>query len=128
MNHLKNSFKKLIFILPLLAFLLALSSFTHKNEIPKVVETSTAIQNSSEHKQLPTFTLSNDEDKDLVYNESEPSESEIEVDWIHFYSFEDNFLQANTLSEPFSDFTNFHESNRKIPLYDLFCNWKLHIS
>ncbi|WP_264560443.1 hypothetical protein [Flavobacterium sp. N2270] len=128
MNRLNNGFKKLLFILPLLTFLLALSSFTQYHEINKSVETSTIVQYDSNHKLLPTFVLSDNENKDLVYNESEPSETEIEVDWINFYSFEDNFLQINATSEPFSDFLNFHESNRRIPLYDLFCNWKLHLS
>jgi hypothetical protein len=124
---LKNSFKKLLFILPLVTFLLATLAFTQKIEIQKTVGSSTTLQNHPKNKQLLSFVLSSDEEKDLIYNETESSESEIELEQNLFNSFQDNFLQANISSGPFSDYTSFYQSNRKISLYDLFCSWKLHI-
>lgn len=125
-SNFKYSFKKLVFILPMLALMLALYSFApSQNSLS--LETQTNVS-TFDHKQSPTFTSTDIVDKDLVYNESEKTEFEIELNFFHDYSFQDNFLELKYNSGIDSNTYNFHKSNQKLPLYDLFCNWKLHIS
>lgn len=108
----------------MLALVLALYSFAHKQNSFRS-ETKTIVSNY-DHKQYPTFTSSDIEDKDLVYNESEKTEFEIELNFCHDYSFQDNFLELKHDYRINSITNNFHKTNHKLPLYDLFCNWKLH--
>tara|TARA_R110000850_G_scaffold41434_1_gene106174 strand:- start:74749 stop:75081 length:333 start_codon:yes stop_codon:yes gene_type:complete len=110
----------------MLALLLALNSFTQEQKTFQL-ETKTIVSNS-DTKQYPIFISSDLEDKDLVYNESEKSEFEIELDFYHNYSFSNNFLDLKFKSGINSIAYNFHKSNQNLPLYDLFCKWKLHLS
>ena len=108
----------------MLALMLALYSFAQKQNSFRS-ETKTIVSNF-DHKQSPTFTSSDIEDKDLVYNESEKTEFEIELNFCHDYSFQDNFLELKHDSGINSIANNSPKTNQKLPLYDLFCNWKLH--
>lgn len=110
----------------MLTILFALSSFTHIQNIKEVVKTST-VHNNSDQSNFPNFILLDNEKNELFFSESERSEVEIETDCFLIYSFQQNFLKSNNESEPFSDYTNFIPTNQYIHLYDLFCNWKLHI-
>ncbi|CAM3679306.1 hypothetical protein FLGE108171_10295 [Flavobacterium gelidilacus] len=96
-----------------------------QNQNSFISETKTIVSNF-DHKQSPIFTSSNIEDKDLVYNESEKTEFEIELNFCHDYSFQDNFLELKHGFGINSIASNSHKTNQKLPLYDLFCNWKLH--
>lgn len=109
----------------MLALMLALNSFTQKQDTLHL-ETKISVSNS-DSKQIPTIISSDIEDKDLVYNESERSEFEIELDFFNYYSFENNFLDLKFKSGINSITYNSHKSNQSLPLYDLFCNWKLHL-
>ena len=111
----------------MLAIMLTLNTFSQKKSFQKA-EAKIAFSNySSEKNQHPTLISSEFDDKNLVYNETEKSESEIELDFFHDYSFQDNFLETNFKSGINSNTFNFHKSTQKLPLYDLFCNWKLHL-
>jgi hypothetical protein len=109
----------------MLAFMLALNSFTQKQNSFQQDKESTFSNSDTKHSQ--TLTSSDFEDKDLVYNESERSEFEIELDFFNYYSFENNFLDLKFKSGINSITYNSHKSNQSLPLYDLFCNWKLHL-
>jgi hypothetical protein len=108
----------------MLVLTLALYSFAQKQNSFRL-ETNTIFSNF-DHKQTPTFTSSGVDYKYLVYNESEKSEFEIEFNFFNNYSFQDNFLDLKNNSGINSNTFNFHVTNQKLPLYDLFCNWKLH--
>jgi hypothetical protein len=108
----------------MLALMLALYSFAQKQNSFRL-ETKTILSNF-DHKQSPSFTSSGVDEKYLVYNESEKSEFEIEINFCDDYSFQDNFLELKYDSGTNSNTNNLHKTNQKLPLYDLFCNWKLH--
>jgi hypothetical protein len=126
-NKIKNSFSKLIFILPMLTVMLALSSFTQEITLEKVVQKAFFSQTNSDHATFPSFISLDIEEKSFVYNESETSEFEIELEWGTFYSFQNNFLEGKFEPENKSHFNCFYETSQNIPLYDLFCNWKLNL-
>lgn len=66
-------------------------------------------------------------ENDLVITELEP-EFEVELDWYNseFTSYIDGFLTIETQSIFF--YNSYFSSKSTIPLYDLFCNWKFHLS
>lgn len=124
----KYSFTKLIFMLPVFALLLALHSIT-QNLISSETENPTIVSNKVVKSNTnATFIAFDLEDNDLLFNESEPSEFEIELDFFHDYSFSDNFLGLQLESEKQIITYGFHKTNQKLPLYDLFCNWKFHLT
>lgn len=66
-------------------------------------------------------------ENDFVISELEP-EFEVELDWYNseFTSYIDGFLTIETQSIFF--YNSYFSSKSTIPLYDLFCNWKFHLS
>lgn len=67
------------------------------------------------------------EEGDYVIIESEP-EFEVELDWYmiptNFFSIPKSKLENNSSSYT----TTILSLNETIPLYDLYCNWKFHLS
>ncbi len=67
------------------------------------------------------------EEGEFVIIESEP-EFEVELDWYmiptKFFSISKSKLEKNSSSYT----TTILSSNETIPLYDLYCNWKFHLS
>lgn len=115
-------------MLPVFALLLALNSFTQNLisfETATQITVSNKVVKSNTNATFIAFDL---EDNDLLFNESEPSEFEIEFDFFHDYSFSDNFLGLQLESEKQTITYGFHKINQKLPLYDLFCNWKLNLA
>ena len=67
------------------------------------------------------------EEGEFVIIESEP-EFEVELDWFSIpskpFNIDKNSLKENSNSHLATFFT----SKETIPLYDLYCNWKFHLS
>ena len=67
------------------------------------------------------------EEGEFVIIESEP-EVEVELDWFSIpskpFNIDKNSLKENSNSHLATFFT----SKETIPLYDLYCNWKFHLS
>ena len=112
----------------MLSILLTLNGFTQKIFFKEIVDKTNFSYTNSDNTFFSFFICLEVEDNSLVYNESETSEFEIELDWASFYSLQKNYLEGNLESENESHFDCFHETSQNIHLYDLFCNWKLHLS
>ncbi len=113
----------------MLTIMLALTSFAQIHQFEKIVGKATTIsQDNFKDIYKLNFITSNFEENNLIFNESENSELETESNLFFSYSNPFNFLLSHKESEPFADFSNTNISSQSIPLYDLFCNWKLHIS
>ena len=79
------------------------------------------------NKELATVTHSNFEVDEIIIIESEP-EIEFKIEWFKFENTSCNFiLKPKEKKIQFKEFSNF-SSKKTIPLFDLYCNWKFHLS
>jgi len=67
------------------------------------------------------------EEGEFITIESEP-ELEVELDWFSIPTKSFNILQSSLKENSNSHLTPFFTSKETIPLYDLYCNWKFHLS
>ena len=67
------------------------------------------------------------EEGEFVIIESEP-EFEIELDWFSIPSKSFNISKSSLKEHSNSYTTLLFSSKETIPLYDLYCNWKFHLS
>ena len=67
------------------------------------------------------------EEGEFVIIESEP-ELEVELDWFSIPTKSFNILQSSLKENSSSHLATFFSSKEIIPLYDLYCNWKFHLS
>ena len=67
------------------------------------------------------------EEGEFVIIESEP-EFEIELDWFSIPSKSFNISRSSLKEHSNSYTTLLFSSKETIPLYDLYCNWKFHLS
>ncbi len=67
------------------------------------------------------------EDGEFITIESEP-ELEVELDWFSIPTKSFNILQSSLKENSSSYLSQFLSSKEIIPLYDLYCNWKFHLS
>lgn len=64
----------------------------------------------------------------LLLKETEHLEFNFEINWNSIFSFTHHFLEVTEKSFCFLNYNKVFTSTQNLPLYDLFCNWKLHIS
>ena len=84
---------------------------------------------SQEHKnkEITKVTHSSFEEGEIIIIELEP-EIETDIEWFGFENTTYNFnLTLKEKKVQFQEFSNF-SSKKIIPLYDLYCNWKFHLS
>ena len=121
-----NKFKKLFpfFILPLFVWALGVGSNPSNNtEIKSQVEFHQK-NNASNFFHYHSLEV---EESEFVFIESEP-EFEVELDWFLVNSKSVKFKNSD-LKQSSNLFTSsLLTSKETIPLYDLYCNWKLHLS
>lgn len=67
------------------------------------------------------------EEREFVIIESEP-EFEVELDWFSTPTKSFNILQSSLKEKQNSYLTTFFTLKNTIPLYELYCNWKFHLS
>ena len=67
------------------------------------------------------------EESEFVIIESEP-EFEVELDWFLNHPKNIYFKSTELKEKSNSYFTSLFSSKETIPLYDLYCNWKFHLS
>lgn len=122
-----NKFKKFLFLFPLLTLTMWAIDAVPSIKIESIsLNTNHIIKENSEKEfshVITTAVLEND----IVISELEP-EFEVELDWYNsaFTSYIDGFLTIETQSIFF--YNSYFSSKSTIPLYDLFCNWKFHLS
>ena len=64
---------------------------------------------------------------EFFYEESE-LEDDFEFDWFSFNSNSETFTSSVTENQKLYNKTSFCLLQKSTPLYDLFCNWKHHLS
>lgn len=106
--------------------MLALTGFSRNINFEKAYEKSSSTH--THNKKFPLLVYGLEDNNELIYNESEKSEFEIELDWISFYSYQNSLIDKKSKSKKNLHHTDFSVTNQKRPLYDLFCKWKLHLS
>ncbi|WP_297869352.1 hypothetical protein [uncultured Flavobacterium sp.] len=67
------------------------------------------------------------EESEFIIIESEP-EFEVESNWFLNHPKNINFKSTELKEKSNSYFTSLFSSKETIPLYDLYCNWKFHLS
>lgn len=124
MQNKKNIFV-LSFLIPLLWLISALSYSVDLNPLKK---TDSSVFVQKQNNTFPTFQTApiNSKKNINILDETEP-EFEIEFDLFYDdleFNLDHSYLFiAQTSNSAFSHFSLKH----KVPLYDLFCNWKFHI-
>ena len=79
------------------------------------------------NKEVTKVTYSSFEEGEINIIESE-SEIESEIEWVESDNSANNFnLIAKEKKAPFKEFLSI-SLKKIIPLYDLYCNWKFHLS
>lgn len=100
-------------------------SFNASDDV--VLESQIEFQQKYSTSQFSHFHTVEVEEGEFVIIESEP-EFEIELDWfsIPIKSFN---ISKSSLEESSNSYKNsLFSSKETIPLYDLYCNWKFHLS
>ena len=126
---LKKIFHKLLFITPLLGLILSYASGINTTSIEQDNKT-TVVQFEGNTLKTLSFYYEIEESNDysnFFYEESE-LENEFELDWLLFNSNSETFTSTITENQKLYNKTSFCLIQKSTPLYDLFCNWKHHLS
>ncbi|MCW1147311.1 hypothetical protein [Flavobacterium lacisediminis] len=100
-------------------------SFTASNEVaPKSQFEFQQKYTTSDFSHFQTVEV---EEGEFIIIESQP-EFEVELDWFSNSTKSFNFLQSSLKENTNSCVTSLSSSKETIPLYDLYCNWKFHLS
>lgn len=95
------------------------------NTIPEFSYSKFSQENKN--KEITKVTHSSFEEGEIIIIESEP-EIETDIEWFGFENTTYNFnLTLKEKKVQFHELSNFSSKNN-IPLYDLYCNWKFHLS
>lgn len=78
-------------------------------------------------KEITKITHSNYDEGEIIIIEAEP-EIETDIEWLRYentsYNFNSKIKEKKVQSQEFLNFS----LKSSIPLYDLYCNWKFHLS
>jgi hypothetical protein len=124
MPNKKNIFV-LLFLIPLLW---AISALSYSIDLNPLKKTDSSVFIQKQNNTYPTFQTApvNARKTINVLDETEP-EFEIEFD-LFYDDLEFNLDHCYLLTAKKSNYAFSHFSlKHKVPLYDLFCNWKFHI-
>lgn len=91
------------------------------------LESQTEFQQKYSASHFSHFHTVEVEEGEFVIIESEP-EFEIELDWFSIPSKSFNISKSSLKEHSNSYTTLLFSSKETIPLYDLYCNWKFHLS
>ncbi len=112
-----------IFILTSFMWAIGVSSNASENIVVSQVE----FQQKDSASDFSHFHTVEVEEGEFVIIESEP-EFEVELDWFSIPSKSINFKSTKLKESSNSHLATFFTSKETIPLYDLYCNWKFHLS
>ena len=129
MSYPSYTLKKTIFTLPLLAILLLVTSGFAKINVEQnsFLDEVFFHQEDHNHKDLNVCNFTSLDEVEIVFSEIE-AELEFELKWGPIPTIYSNFLESVLEKERHFLFLHQFKTNQKVPLYDLFCNWKLHLS
>lgn len=119
---------RMMFLIPLLGLI---SSFVFGFNLSlKHTKAATEVHSYELVKSVNTIKLIDEEENDnskIIVDESE-SELDLELDWFHASYFSVYFLDSLEEKKTVLSSLSFVALQYKIPLYELFCKWKLHLS
>lgn len=122
----------MIFLIPLLGLISSfLFGFNFNTPSKFYLKVNTNNVHSFEiAKTVNSIKLINEEENDeskIILEESE-SELDLELEWFHTSSFSAYFLDVLEEKKKVLSSASFVALHYKIPLYELFCKWKLHLN
>lgn len=126
---LKKLFHRLLFVTPLLGLILSYANGITTTTIEQNKETNFVQSKKNILKALSFYheiEESNDY-SDFYYEESE-LEDDFEFDGFTFNINSETFTSSVTENQKLYNKTSFCLIQKNTPLYDLFCNWKHHLS
>ena len=100
-------------------------SFNTSDDV--VLESQVEFQQKQTNSDFSHFQTVEVEEGEFIIIESQP-EFEVELDWFSISTKSFNFLQSSLKEYSNSYTTALFSSKETIPLYDLYCNWKFHLS
>ena len=100
-------------------------SFNTSNEV--TLESQVEFQQKFKVSDFSHFHTVEVEEGEFITIESEP-ELEVELDWFSILAKSFNISKASLKEHSNSYTTLLFSSKETIPLYDLYCNWKFHLS
>lgn len=124
---LKKTFHKILFIIPLLGLILLYTNGIKKSLIQQNKETSVVQLKKNITKPLHTESKTN-ENNENSYFFCEEIEDEPETDWLIINSFTETLFSNVPVSLKSYKKVTFFYKKKNQPFYDLFCNWKHHLS
>lgn len=126
---LKKIFHKLLFVTPLLGMILSYASGITTTTIELNKETRFVQSEKNTLKALSFYHEIEDSSdfSDFYYEESE-LEDDFEFDWLTLNFCSENFTSSLTEKQKLYNKPYFCLLQKSTPLYDLFCNWKHHLS
>ena len=122
-----SKLKKFMFLFPLLTLSMwAIGAVPNIKKETFSSDNKIAIKGNSE-KEFSHFITTQVAENDFVITELEP-EFEVELEWYNseFTTCFVGFLNIQNQSKLF--YKPYFSTKETIPLYDLFCNWKFHLS
>ncbi len=126
---LKKTFHKLLFITPLLGLILSYASGITTTTIELNKETRFVQSGKNTLKALSFYNeIEESNDYSEFYYEESELEDDFEFDWFTFLSNSKTFISTVTKKQKLYNETSFCLIQKSTPLYDLFCNWKHHLS
>lgn len=99
------------------------SNVTQNSELKLQIEFQQKHNNSN----FSHFQTVEVEESEFIIIESEP-EFEVELDWFSIPTKTLNLANVKLKGNPDSYTSQLFSSKETIPLYDLYCNWKFHLS
>lgn len=126
---LKKIFHKLLFIIPLLGLILSYASGITTISVELNKETNFVQSTKNTLKALSFYheIEEGNDYSDFYYEESE-LEDDFEFDGFAFNTNSETFTSSVTENQKLYNKTAFCLIQKSTPLYDLFCNWKHHLS
>jgi hypothetical protein len=100
-------------------------SFNASHDV--VLESQIEFQQKYSASHFSHFLTVQVDEGEFVIIESEP-EFEVELDWFSISSKSVNFKNTKFTESSNSYSAQLFSSKETIPLYDLYCNWKFHLS
>ena len=126
---LKKIFHKLLFVASLLGLLLSCTNGINTKSIGnRSIKTSVSKHENVTNKLSFLHKIEdNNDSSDFFYEEAE-LENDFEFDYVIYGSNTKSFVSSLIENQKLFNKTSFCLLQKTDPLYDLYCNWKLHLS
>ena len=120
----------MLFLIPLLGLITSFSFGFSSNTNVAPTSSKTVFHAFDSAKVIPVLKYIDEEDFDKAKFLVDESESEIDLEsyWYSYSNLNLSFLELHEADKTATTSCHFFALQYKIPLYKLFCKWKLHLS